>query len=112
MKPVQLNRRLRLEAPVVTSDGAGGFTQSWSVLGEVWAEVQAGAGRSRGGEEVSLSIMPFRITVRAAPPGSERRPAPGQRLTEPGRVFEVLAVAEHDSDGRYLTCFAKEERPA
>jgi head-tail adaptor len=60
---------------------------------------------------VSLSKVPYRITVRGAEVGSPRRPRPDQRLKDGTRVFTILAVTERDSDGRYLTCFAREEAP-
>ena len=58
------------------------------------------------------SAMGYRITVRAAPVGAPSRPRPDQRFREGARVFRILAVAERDAVGRYLTCFAEEEEPA
>lgn len=111
MKPVHLNRVLTLEQPVATPDGAGGFSTVWQAVGTLWAEISPGSGRDAGGEEITLASVPYRITLRGAPVGSPRRPVPGQRLTEAGRVFQVLAVTERDAAGRYLTCFAREEAP-
>ena len=56
--------------------------------------------------------MPLRITVRAAAVGDARRPKPGQRFREGGRLFRILAVSERDTGGRYLACMAREEVPA
>ncbi len=53
--------------------------------------------------------MPLRIVVRAAPEGHPARPEPGQRLVEGARRYRILAVAETDAAGLYLTCFAREE---
>lgn len=107
---LHLSRRLTLEAPQPVPDGAGGISTVWQALGVHWAEIIPGTGRDIGGEEVKLSSVAYRISLRAAPVGSERRPQPGQRLTEAGRVYHILAVAERDAAGRYLTCFAREER--
>jgi head-tail adaptor len=41
--------------------------------------------------------------------GSDRRPRPDQRFREGARLFRILAVAEADAQGLYLTCFAREE---
>lgn len=109
MRVVNLSRKLVLEAPARVPDGAGGFTNGWTVLGEVWAEVLARAGREKQGEAVPVSNVGYRITVRGAPAGHSMRPLPDQRFREGGRVFRILAVAERDPDGRYLTCFADEE---
>ncbi|GHE00307.1 tail protein [Allgaiera indica] len=109
MDTPRLNRRLVLEAPVVAPDGAGGFTETWTAQGVVWAELRPGTGRESFGDAVTLARVPFRITLRAAPPGAPSRPEPGQRLREGTRIFTILAVAERDPEGQYLTCFAREE---
>lgn len=107
-----LNRRLTLQERQNVPDGAGGFTVTWAALGTLWAEIKPGSGREIGDVEVKLSAVPHRITLRAAPPGSDRRPVPGNRLVEGARVFLVQAIAEADPEGRFLTCFATEEVPA
>ncbi|MBC2835852.1 head-tail adaptor protein [Paragemmobacter straminiformis] len=109
MSRVHLGRRLVLEAPEQVSDGAGGFATVWNVLGTVWAEVKAGAGREAGGVETVLSATAYRITLRAVPVGMAGRPEAGHRLRDASRVFRIDAVAERDARGAYLTCFATEE---
>jgi head-tail adaptor len=104
-----LNRKLVLEAPQQVPDGAGGLTEIWVSLGAVWAEVKAGSGREVEEDFLTLSYVPYRITVRAAPPGALSRPRPEQRLREGGRIYRILAVADADPAGRFLTCFAREE---
>ncbi|MDH3264219.1 MAG: head-tail adaptor protein [Paracoccaceae bacterium] len=107
-----LNRRLVLEAPERVPDGAGGYTEVWTALGELWAEVRPGTGRESAGEFLTLSAVPYRIIVRAAPVGAVSRPKPEQRFREGGRVFLITAVTEHDPRGHYLVCFASEEATA
>lgn len=109
MRAPHLNRALVLEAPTRTPDGSGGFTTDWAAVGLLWAEITPGAGRDPAGEEVVLTSVPYRITVRAALPGAANRPKPEQRFREGTRVFAILAVAERDPAGRYLTCFCREE---
>lgn len=109
MKLPHLNRKLDLEAPVRVADGAGGYTESWTALGSVWAEVTARTGIERFKAGVQVSRVSYRIVVRAAPQGSDRRPQPDQRFREGGRVFLIRAVADRDPNGAYLTCFADEE---
>lgn len=104
-----LNRKLTLEEPVRVPDGAGGFTQSWQVLGELWAEVKPGTGRERAAGFATVSSVAFRITVRAAPDGAPSRPKPDQRFVAGLRIFRILAVTEADHGAQYLTCFAQEE---
>ncbi len=110
MSVPRLNRQLVLEAPDTLSDGAGGFVQGWVPLGIVWANVKARSGRETAQSGAAISRMGFRIIVRAAPTGSDRRPAAQQRFREGDRVFTIEAVAEHDPEGRYLACVAQEEQ--
>jgi len=109
VKAPRLNRLLVLEAPTRLPDGGGGYSHVWTALGELWAEVTARTGRERSEASASLSAVSYRIVVRAAPYGSPARPQPVQRFREGSRVFVIQAVADHDADGRYLTCFADEE---
>lgn len=111
MNAPQLNRALVLEGVVRTPDGAGGFTEAWTVLGTLWAEVLPGSGSDTLGEERMLSAVPYRVTVRGAPVGSGSRPKAGQRFREGTRLFLIQAVTERDPFARYLTCFAREEVP-
>ncbi|SEW20694.1 phage head-tail adaptor, putative, SPP1 family [Aliiroseovarius sediminilitoris] len=109
MKRPVLNRKLTLEAPVRTPDGAGGFTQSWQAVGELWAEIKPRTGRERAAGLATVSTIAFRITVRAAPDGAPSRPEPDQRFRAGSRLFRILAVTEADVGAHYLTCFAQEE---
>lgn len=109
MGRVVLNRPLVLEAPARVPDGAGGFAQTWSVLGTLWAEVVARTGREVTDGTAQLSSTGYRITVRAAPYGAASRPAPEQRFRDGARVFRIGAVTDRDPTGRYLTCYATEE---
>lgn len=109
MAGVRLNRRLVLEQTVRLPDGAGGWQESWAALGVLWADIRARTGRDAGGEAAHLSTTGYRIVVRAAPHGAPSRPRPGQRFRDGARVFAITAVAEHDGNARFLTCFAEEE---
>lgn len=108
MSVPRLNRALLLEALARVPDGAGGYGDTWAAVGTLWAEVKPGAGRVVA-DPVAASVASYRITVRAVPVGAPSRPRPDQRFREGGRVFRILAVAEADAEGRFLTCFAEEE---
>lgn len=112
MNAPRLDRRMVLESPQRVSDSAGGFALTWAVRGVLWAALVPGAGREAVGVEVRAAQVPYRITVRGAPVGSDARPRPEDRLRDGGRVFTLLAVTEADPRGQYLTCFAREEVPA
>ncbi len=112
MNAPHLSQLLVLEQATRVPDGAGGFTSIWAEVCTHWAEITSGAGRLTAGEEVFLSQVPYRITLRAAPVGSMARPRPEQRLRLGARIFTILAVAERDAAGQYLVCFSREEVPA
>lgn len=109
MKVPRLSHRLSLEAPVRVSDGSGGYAQSWEALGVLWAQVLPRTGRETAAGPAPVSKVAYRIIVRGAPAGHPERPAAEQRFRDGDRVFRITAVAEHDPEGRYLTCFADEE---
>lgn len=111
MRAPHLNRALVLEGAVRVSDGAGGYSESWQVLGTLWAAVTPGAGSDVPGEEKVLASVPYRIVVRGAPYGSPSRPKAEQRFREGARIFTILAVTERDPEGRFLTCHSREEVP-
>lgn len=107
-RPVRLARRLTLETRESASDGAGGQVVSWRALGELWAEVTPRTGREIFVGERPASRLSYRILVWGAPVGAASRPRADQRLREGERVFDILAVAEHDPAGRYLEIVAEE----
>lgn len=109
MTAPKLNRRMVLEAPERISDGAGGYSESWTERGVLWVALRARGGRETGGEDTTLSRTGYRILVRAAPHGAPSRPRPEQRFRDGARLFRIRSVAEYDAEGRYLTCFADEE---
>ena len=110
--PPRLNRKLILEEVSRVPDGSGGYVETWVELGRLWASVAAQSGRAAGEEEAELATVGYRITVRAAPPGSPSRPVPGQVLREGPRRFRIEAVRDQDPDARYLVCIAREEEVA
>ena len=109
MNVPNLNRKLVLQTPEQVADGAGGFAETWMPLGTLWAVLRAGTGREAQAAGLSISTVPYKITVRAAPPGAPSRPVPGQRFVDGIRIFRILAVSEADDDARMLTCLAREE---
>ena len=104
-----LTRRLTLENPVRTPDGAGGYSQSWTALGDLWAAVSPATGREANREGLTGSTVTYKIVVRAAPPGDPARPGASQRFREGDRIFHIRAVTEQDALAHYLICWAEEE---
>lgn len=109
MQAPVLDRRLILEDAVRVADGSGGYTDTWSPLGELWALVTPRSGNERGIEGATLSGQAYRVTVRAAAYGAPSRPRPDQRFRDGTRIYKILSVADNDDKGRYLTCAVIEE---
>ena len=109
MAAPQLNRRLVLEEAARVADGAGGFTEAWLEIGQLWAALKPGTGREKIGGTLALSAVPYEVVTRAAPFGSAARPRPDQRFRDGARLFRILAVADEDAERRYLTCHCVEE---
>ena len=111
MTPPRLNRRLALEVRVRVADGAGGFSEAWAERGRLWAEVVPGSGIDSANEEIATALMPYRITVRGAAAGAASRPVVAERFRDGTRAYLILAVAERDAAGQYLTCHVRQEEP-
>ncbi len=105
----KLNRKLILETVTRSDDGAGGFIETWTVLGTLWGAVSPRKGRYVTGYGGAVSQTGFEIVVRAAPVGHSNRPLPGQKLRMGTRVFLVQAVTEDEPSPMYLTCQVEEE---
>lgn len=100
-----LNRKLLLEDPARIADGAGGFAETWSPLGQLWAQVTPRSGR----EAQDGSVVRYRILTRHAPHDAPSRPKPEQRFRDGERIYRIEAVTEAPELGRYLICYATEE---
>lgn len=105
----RLNRLLTLEDPQTAPDMAGGFNRTWVPLGTLWAAASPRTGREVAQNGATLSRMPYRITVRAAPVGSPSRPRPEQRFRDGNRIYTINAVTEDAKSDLYLVCYAEEE---
>ncbi|WP_390915088.1 head-tail adaptor protein [Pseudosulfitobacter sp. SM2401] len=105
----QLNHQMTLESPMHQSDGAGGYTETWTPVGQMWAELIGRSGRATVLGNAPVSTGSYKITVRGAPQGDPRRPMAEQRFRAGLRIFAIQAVVERDAQSRYLTCFVDEE---
>ena len=99
-----LNRRLTLEEPVETDDGAGGVTRDYQTLATLWAEVTPVAAR---GEVVAAALgatVTHRIVIRRNPDVTIRH-----RFRDGARIFRIVAMRERQN-GRFLEIQAEERR--
>ncbi|MDQ0317835.1 phage head closure protein [Amorphus orientalis] len=99
-----LDRRIVIEAPTSTPDGAGGVTVTWTPLATVWARVEtlSAAERVRAGRPDGIAT--HRVTIRAL-----SGIASGQRILVDGRVLTVRATRPSGDRDAYLVLEAEEE---
>lgn len=99
-----LRHRVTLEQAVLTSDGAGGSTITWSPLKTIWAKIKPITGRETFERHKSETAMTHKITLRY-----DGTPAPGMRLTKETRCFRILSVIDLDEKNRWLQLDVREE---
>jgi SPP1 family predicted phage head-tail adaptor len=91
----ELDRKVALEEALQTDDGCGGFVTLWNPVADLWAKIEAAAGRERVPEAERRS----RLTIRWRGGVS-----PSMRFAYDGRVFEIESVRDPDGLARYLVC--------
>jgi SPP1 family predicted phage head-tail adaptor len=99
----ELRHRVRLQARELTGDGGGGFTESWSDLAEIWADIQPVSGNEIGlGEQLQHRIshevmIRYRLGVQ-----------PGQRLIHDGRTLYIMGIVNPSERNAFLTLRCEE----
>ncbi|MDC7787594.1 phage head closure protein [Rhodoplanes sp. TEM] len=101
--PGRLRRRLVLEAPAETADGAGGVLRTYAPVATLWAAVEPRSARAAVEADGDGAAITHRILLRAGPAIGTRH-----RFRLGTRVFRVLAVRDHDPAGRFLAIDAEE----
>lgn len=99
----KLNKRVDIERAVQTSDGGGGFTESWEIFKSVWAHVQPLRGREDFDDFRIHGKVNYRITIRYTQ-GVE----PKMRVNLGGRIFNIRAVMNIDEADEVLELMAEE----
>ena len=104
--PGLLSRRLTLEVPVETADGAGGVTRSFEAVATLWAQVtEVSAARALEADRAGARIS-HRIVIRFADDITTRH-----RLRDGDRVFRIVALRNADGRRRFLQIEAEEIVP-
>jgi SPP1 family predicted phage head-tail adaptor len=104
--PGDLNRRLVLEAPVESEDGAGGVTRHYDVVAALWAQVVP---LSASSELIAANLggrVRYRIIVRSRADITARH-----RFQDGARTYRVLA-ARQSADRRFLEIEAEPKSAA
>jgi len=93
--PGELNRRLLLEAPVESDDGAGGVTRAFATVTTLWAQVLPQAMRADVGADSLGGALRYRIVIRRRSDVTTQH-----RLRDGACVYRVLAARE-SADRRF-----------
>jgi len=104
--PGALRRRVTIEAPAETPDGAGGVIRAFAPLAQAYAAVEpVSAAEAEQGRALGLKRL-WRVTIRARGDVTG-----GCRLAWGDRSFDVLSVRPLDADGRYEELLCEETAP-
>jgi SPP1 family predicted phage head-tail adaptor len=101
--PGLLNRRLTLEAPVETPDGAGGVTRTYQAVVTLWASVIPVSARSQSEAERLGGAVTHRISLRFTADITTRH-----RFRDGSRIFRILSLRDRDGRKRFLQIDADE----
>jgi SPP1 family predicted phage head-tail adaptor len=99
----RLRHRLTLQAPVDTSDGAGGFQRAWSTTATLWGAIEPGDAAEGVVADALTALRRHTITIRW-----RTGIAAGQRLAKGARLFEIIAVVDPDERRRWLELLVEE----
>ena len=102
--PGELNRRLVLEAPAESADGAGGVTRLYDVVTTLWAQVTSVSARADVAADSLGAALRTRIVIRKRADVSTRH-----RFLDGTRIYRILSIAE-STDRRFLEIAAEEHQ--
>jgi SPP1 family predicted phage head-tail adaptor len=98
----ELNRRLVIEAPVETPDGAGGVARSYAAAATVWASIVPVDATAGIVAQALGATVTHRIVIRPGPALTAQH-----RFRDGARLFYVVGVRERE-DRRFLEIEAHE----
>lgn len=98
-----LDKRLALEAPVETPDGAGGVTRSYAAVTTLWANVAPVSARGDVIADAAGATVTHRIVIRMRSDVTTRH-----RLRDGARVYRIVSLREQDGEKRFLDIGAEE----
>ena len=94
--PGDLNRRLVLEAPVESDDGAGGVTRDYATVTTLWAQVvPQSSGASVAADSLGAALR-YRIVIRF------RDDVTTQHQFQDGAAIYRVIAARPSADRRFL----------
>jgi SPP1 family predicted phage head-tail adaptor len=101
MTPGELNRRVVLEAPVESADGAGGVTRGYAAVMTLWASVEPVSARGAVVADAPGATVTHRIVMRRRTVVTTRH-----RLVEGTTIYRIVTLRE-DPTRRFLVIGAE-----
>lgn len=98
----ELNRRLVLEQPVETPDGAGGVARSFAAVTTLWGKLEPVSARRAVEADAPGATVTHRITLRTRADITTRH-----RLREGTTAYRIVSLRE-DSTRRFLVIGAEQ----
>lgn len=99
----RLKRRLVIEVPTETGDGAGGVTRSHATVATVWANLEWITGEERWRQNRPEQAASWRITLRW-----RAGLTAAMRFRDGTRLFAIRAIGDPDGGRRSLVCLTEE----
>ena len=102
----RLTQRITIEEPNEVSDGAGGYSISWSAVDTVWAEIVPSRGvngKERLADAQLQSINKYKITIRYINNINQK-----MRVVWGAKTFNIRAVIDPDQHQERLEIIAEE----
>jgi SPP1 family predicted phage head-tail adaptor len=101
--PGMLNRRLVLEAPVESADGAGGVARTFSAVATLWVSVTpVSAAREIEAARLGARVT-HRLHLRYADDITTRH-----RFRDGSRIYRIVTLRDRDGRKRFLEIEAEE----
>ncbi|GGH13890.1 tail protein [Alsobacter metallidurans] len=102
----QFRRRLTLEAPTETPDGAGGVRRTFAAVAQVWGRIDPVGGE----DDIRAGALGQSVTHRIALRWRAGVDA-SRRLRLGTRLFLIRSVWDPDERRRRLVCLCEEVKP-
>jgi SPP1 family predicted phage head-tail adaptor len=100
--PGELNRRLVLQNPVETPDGAGGVMRTYAFVARLWAKVEPVSARGAVVADAPGATITHRIIVRHRSAVTTRH-----RFVEGATVYRIVTLRD-DATRRFLVIGAEQ----
>lgn len=94
--PGNLNRRLVLQAPAESDDGAGGVVRNYATVATLWAQVVSLSGRADVAADNPGAALRYRIVIRYRDGVTTRH-----RFQDGSDIYRVIS-ARRSADRRFL----------